>query len=1314
MFDELVAWLLSFEGWQLLIIFIVLTIAVLPIFLFVFSRLFGYIRTLFTKKTTVKKYSENYFGMDRAANDFHGETLSFFQGKSRVYNDPLYVILSQDLDQTIISLEQCGMRNKHKKIWSSGNLAWAAYEGGNVAIVSEKVWSSDSARWNALLKILRKHRPERPIDGVIVDIAIQSNFSRPMDEVKEGAESETTVLQVLKERFYSLQTELRMTFPTYFLFTGAEKIKGFSSASRALSLQGCSTIGFSRQSDPSAFKSLDRIGLKILEMATSFDSLAFSSLQNKPNMDQNDEEIFLFSNEFSNRVDRLTESIGNVFPFNQAGYGGEIRGIFFTGKVSNSLNSQGFLKNPLQQSIFPEANIAEPLSTSLSNSTRNVKVAQLSLAAVLLCGVISSVAQQYLLTDRVPKIIASLNSLITELEEMARSNSQSGTNLQDISKRSMFQLDILTGFDPNYITTFWIPASYLTEVQKDLNNIKAIADRKLLLDPVKIALSGKIRALSSISDIQADLDKQAVQLDLQSMEYPNFLNLHLALDEFYKLNDMVNSYSQIQKGTFDRNQFNNLVDYLFGTRLPRSYRPTLETISLTGVKIGMDDLASNDLLGSIDERWDYELKNIAYDMMARDAIIQKLQRFSILLSSDADNFSGGENSLSRLIEIKRLGTELATLIESGRYEWLVSSQQMENINWVSLLDRVDNNPLLGKTYSQDILNKVYILRQRVNVEIVKISLQTGIKVLETDNKKINLNKTIENAIYFVSDALDLSEISKSTLVQSSKGDVAIRKIEFSDNYKWNIKSLTNLNQELQFLNKLSFQAAPFVEIENLLTKTLNSSARDTYLSYLPKLVQPVANTGLFARKNTDEISSNFNLALPELRLLNQLMINFGQENISDIIKNQIKLKSERIISETARLVKQAKYFNVDVRQIDHWDGKSDLRHVLFGNKTNTNFSLMIDKQVHSLSNLVLDAAMPSIEVAFEHKLDLSLETNEEMNRLSAIAASLIGLSEAEPTSTAYVMIDFLENQLPTITSFNCSLPMSLYSSFQEDFFISKLLTILGRIEQRCNQINENNIDNQYEKFAKFFNEKVSNKYPFSGDYKASAVTLETIVELMERSQDLQRLGLMSLDYYNKSKSEDVELFLSDLDDTISFFARIQIGSAEEPTGITTKVNFRVARDQEVGANKVASWQMKVGETTIDQYSADNSLNWQIGNPVDIKLRWAKGSSARPQAGFNDGNYLLASNDAVRIYLDDQWSLIRLIQIYSDKNITCSANEVHCLELEVPIEFTSANSAASLKGGLMKGFISIEISDDMGKINIPHFPRRAPLSAGTGN
>ena len=114
------------------------------------------------------------------------------------------------------------------------------------------------------------------------------------------------------------------------------------------------------------------------------------------------------------------------------------------------------------------------------------------------------------------------------------------------------------------------------------------------------------------------------------------------------------------------------------------------------------------------------------------------------------------------------------------------------------------------------------------------------------------------------------------------------------------------------------------------------------------------------------------------------------------------------------------------------------------------------------------------------------------------------------------------------------------------------------------------------------------------------------------------------------------------------------------------------------------------------------------------MRWAKGSSARPQAGFNDGNYLVASNDAVRVYLDDQWSLIRLIQIYSDKNITCSANEVHCLELEVPIEFTSANSAASLKGGQMKGFISIEISDDMGKINIPHFPRRAPLSAGTGN
>ena len=527
MFDELVTWLLSFEGWQLLIIFIVLIIAVLPILIMVFSWLFNYLKTFFTKKTVVKKYSENYFGMDRAANDFHGEIPRFFQGKSRVYKDPLFVILSQDLDQTIISLEQCGMRNKHKKVWSSGNLAWAAYEGGNVAIVSEKVWSSDSARWNALLKILRKHRPERPIDGVIVDIAIPSSSSMPMDEVQKGAQSETTVFQVLKERFFSLQTELRMTFPTYFLFSGAEKIKGFSSASNALSQQGSSIIGFSKQSEPSAFKSLDQIGSKILEISTSFDSLAFSSFQNKPELDQNDEELFLFSNEFSKKVDRLANLIGDAFPFNQAGYGGEIRGIFFTGKVLDSPISQGFLKNPLQQSIFPEANIAEPLSSSLLSSTRNVKMAQLSLAGVLFCGVIFSVAQQYLLTDKIPKITNSLKFLITELDEIDRIDVKSAEFLQDYSTKSASHLDALTAFDPDYITTFWIPTTYLSGVQEDLDVIKSIADRKLLLEPIRLGLSAKIKA---ISNIQVDLKKQASQPDVKFMEYPNFSGVLLALD----------------------------------------------------------------------------------------------------------------------------------------------------------------------------------------------------------------------------------------------------------------------------------------------------------------------------------------------------------------------------------------------------------------------------------------------------------------------------------------------------------------------------------------------------------------------------------------------------------------------------------------------------------------------------------------------------------------------------------------------------------------------------------------------------------------
>ena len=113
---------------------------------------------------------------------------------------------------------------------ASHTVGWHFFDGGVVldvtgSVVLKKDLTSDERGWQRLLALLKRHRPERPIDGVVLTLSaadLRSWRGRSKEELRE-------IGGALFRRLREAQAELGVRFPVYVLLTQADRLPGFSS-----------------------------------------------------------------------------------------------------------------------------------------------------------------------------------------------------------------------------------------------------------------------------------------------------------------------------------------------------------------------------------------------------------------------------------------------------------------------------------------------------------------------------------------------------------------------------------------------------------------------------------------------------------------------------------------------------------------------------------------------------------------------------------------------------------------------------------------------------------------------------------------------------------------------------------------------------------------------------------------------------------------------------------------------------------------------------------------------------------------------------
>jgi len=80
--------------------------------------------------------------------------------------------------------------------------------------------TADSASWTSFLELLKRSRPNQPINGVMLAFSVEDMMTSTDEQLQNHA-------QIVRERLAELHETLRIDFPVYVLFTKCDLIAGF-------------------------------------------------------------------------------------------------------------------------------------------------------------------------------------------------------------------------------------------------------------------------------------------------------------------------------------------------------------------------------------------------------------------------------------------------------------------------------------------------------------------------------------------------------------------------------------------------------------------------------------------------------------------------------------------------------------------------------------------------------------------------------------------------------------------------------------------------------------------------------------------------------------------------------------------------------------------------------------------------------------------------------------------------------------------------------------------------------------------------------
>ncbi|MEM7235923.1 MAG: type VI secretion protein IcmF/TssM N-terminal domain-containing protein, partial [Planctomycetota bacterium] len=160
------------------------------------------------------------------------DRLSGKLGKDFLYTQPWFVIIGEPGSGKTTSIAESkiplAMTDKQQGVGGTQNCDWWFTNDAVIIDIAGRLATKDTLKnvWEKFLLLLKKSRPRRPIDGVIVAIPADVLISTSEDQREKISKAERMAGK-LKSRIAELREQLDVVFPIHILITKCDRMRGF-------------------------------------------------------------------------------------------------------------------------------------------------------------------------------------------------------------------------------------------------------------------------------------------------------------------------------------------------------------------------------------------------------------------------------------------------------------------------------------------------------------------------------------------------------------------------------------------------------------------------------------------------------------------------------------------------------------------------------------------------------------------------------------------------------------------------------------------------------------------------------------------------------------------------------------------------------------------------------------------------------------------------------------------------------------------------------------------------------------------------------
>lgn len=254
-------------------------------------------------------------------------------GAEALYALPWYVIVGPPGSGKTTALRNSGLQFPYmsqsgggvRGVGGTRNCEWWLTNEAVLLDTAGRYMTADDDRdeWLAFLDLLRKHRPEKPLNGVIVAVSIAELLGAREHEIE-------AVAKRVRERVDEVMNQLQMTMPVYLLFTKADLIAGFSEYFGDLRKNERGQIwGFTWPLNTQLTSPGAAFGERFDELVKVADQRKFRRLAGEQKLEVR-EQVFQFPQQLAGARQNLADFVENLFTSNVYQGAPNFRGVYFT------------------------------------------------------------------------------------------------------------------------------------------------------------------------------------------------------------------------------------------------------------------------------------------------------------------------------------------------------------------------------------------------------------------------------------------------------------------------------------------------------------------------------------------------------------------------------------------------------------------------------------------------------------------------------------------------------------------------------------------------------------------------------------------------------------------------------------------------------------------------------------------------------------------------------------------------------------------------------------------------------------------------